>query len=334
LVHPDDDQFIERLDKMVAAGRITKEEAERLRSAEPSMRDDIVREIRLRHARAKLGPAVEDGRVTQAEADDIVGHVASGERPRFLGHLRRGAEGGRSIPGIPVADPSLGLPHTSLARPGRGQPGDFDFHYAVTPPWDIGRPQPAFVALAEAGGVRGRVLDIGCGTGEHALLAAGIGLDATGIDMAEAAIEAAKRKARDRGLKARFLVRDAFDLAALGEQFDTVLDSGLFHIFHDEDRPAFVESLRAVIPAGGRYFMLAFSDRQPGDWGPRRVSQDEIRASFSDGWQIDSIESARFEVTVDSTGQLHLPTPQGGVGVVEVGARDGVHAWLALVTRM
>lgn len=235
----------------------------------------------------------------------------------------------------PVPDPEpRAMAESSPARPGRGQPEDFDFLYTVTPPWDIGRPQPAFVALAQAGTFRGRVLDVGCGTGEHALLAAEFGLDATGIDMASAAIEAAKRKARDRALSARFLVWDAFDLADLEEQFDTVLDSGLFHIFADEDRPAFVDSLRAVIPARGRYIMLSFSDLQAGNWGPRRVTQDEIRASFADGWHIDSIEPARFDITIDPSGQLHLPSHEGGLTPIDVGTRsDCAHAWLAAITR-
>src|SRR5207302_2546084 len=34
------------------------------------------------------------------------------------------------------------------------------------PPWDISQPQPAFVALAQAGRITGKVLDVGCGTGE------------------------------------------------------------------------------------------------------------------------------------------------------------------------
>ncbi len=222
----------------------------------------------------------------------------------------------------------------SPARPGRGRPADFDLLYSVTPPWDLGRPQPALVALAQAGAIRGRVLDVGCGTGEHALMAAELGLDATGIDMATAAIEAAKGKARNRSLNARFLVWDAFELASLDEPFDTVLDSGLFHIFQDEDRPMFVDNLRAVLPAGGRYFMLSFSELQPGDWGPRRVTQDEIRASFADGWRVDSIEPARFDITIDPNGQLHLPSHQGGVDVVDVGTQgDRAHAWLAAITR-
>ena len=36
-------------------------------------------------------------------------------------------------------------------------------------PWDIGRPQPAIVRLAEDGRITGEVIDVGCGTGENAL---------------------------------------------------------------------------------------------------------------------------------------------------------------------
>jgi cyclopropane fatty-acyl-phospholipid synthase-like methyltransferase len=190
------------------------------------------------------------------------------------------------------------VPGALRSRP----PEYFDALYAGTPPWDIGRPQPAFLELARAGVFRGQVLDVGCGTGEHALLAASLGLEATGIDSAPTAIAIAAGKARDRGLTARFLVWNALQVAALDEQFDTVIDCGLFHIFADDDRRAFVHNLRAVIRPGGRYFMLCFSDRQPGDIGPRRVTQDEIRASFSDGWQVDAIEPATIDITSDPTG--------------------------------
>ena len=171
--------------------------------------------------------------------------------------------------------------------------------YLATPPWDIGRPQPVFVRLADEGAIKGRVLDAGCGTGEHAIMLAARGLDVTGVDAAPRAIEAAQTKAVGRGLGARFLVWDALRLGELGEQFDTVIDSGLFHVFDDERRLLYVDSLRAVIHPGGRYFMCCFSDRQPGDWGPRRVTQDEIRTAFADGWKVDSITAERFEINVD-----------------------------------
>ena len=181
---------------------------------------------------------------------------------------------------------------------------DFDSFYAGTAPWDIGHPQPAFLRLAESGQLTGRVLDAGCGTGEHALMCAGLGLQATGIDAAPAAIGLARRKAAERGLDVRFLVWDALDLGGLGEQYDTVIDSGLFHSFEDDDRARLVRSLRATVAPGGRYFLLCFTDQQPGDWGPRRVSQDEIRASFADGWRVEKIEAATFEITLDPGGAL------------------------------
>ncbi|HLW44865.1 MAG TPA: class I SAM-dependent methyltransferase [Acidimicrobiales bacterium] len=177
--------------------------------------------------------------------------------------------------------------------------GDFDAAYLGTPPWDIGRPQDAFVHLAQSGAISGRVLDSGCGTGEHALLAAARGLDATGIDSSPRAISLAKRKAAERGSPARFAVWDALELTALNERFDTVLDCGLFHIFDDDDRARYVEQLGGVLVAGGKYFMLCFSDREPGDWGPRRVTEEELRQSFLAGWTVDSIEPSGLETTLD-----------------------------------
>lgn len=181
-----------------------------------------------------------------------------------------------------------------------GSPPHIGFEAAYRgprPPWDIGRPQPALLALAEAGALVGPVLDVGCGTGEHALLAAKLGLEATGIDAAPSAIAIAERKAAERGLEARFMVADALDLAAIGQRFATVLDSGLFHVFSDPARVRFVEGLRQVVVPGGRYVMLGFSDRQPGIGGPRRLGAAEIRAAFAEGWTIEAIEPAHIETT-------------------------------------
>lgn len=175
-----------------------------------------------------------------------------------------------------------------------------DERYATRPRWDIGRPQPALLALAEAGQVQGRVLDAGCGTGEHALMAARLGLDATGIDLAASALEQAGEKARQRGLKARFLRYDARRLAELGQQFDTVLDCGLFHCFEEEEgRRELAKAVRAVTPEGARYFMMCFSDQQPGTWGPHRVTRAEIETSFTAGWRIDKLERASLDVAFE-----------------------------------
>ena len=189
---------------------------------------------------------------------------------------------------------------------------DFDAMYTGTPPWDIGRPQGSLQAVADAGGLRGRVLDAGCGTGEHALMSAALGLDTTGIDGSPTAIDLARSKATERGIAVRFLVADALNLGSLGETFDTVIDSGLFHVFDDDDRARYVGSLRAATAPGGRVYLLCFSDRFPPGFGPRRVSEEEIRASFSDGWTIEAIDAVGFEVNFSP---------------------DPIPAWLATIDR-
>jgi cyclopropane fatty-acyl-phospholipid synthase-like methyltransferase len=151
------------------------------------------------------------------------------------------------------------------------------------------RPPPA----RPGGARRGAVLDVGCGTGEHALLAASLGLPATGVDRSPAAINLARAKAVARSLDATFVVGDVTELTG---RFDTVVDCGLFHVLDDADRAAFLASLAGVLTRGGTYIMLSFSDRQPGEWGPRRISRDDLLDSVRDGWRIESIDAAEIEV--------------------------------------
>jgi SAM-dependent methyltransferase len=223
---------------------------------------------------------------------------------------------------------------------------------SVPPAWDLGQPQPAFVRLAEQGLLTGTVLDAGCGTGEQTLLAASHGADALGVDVSPLALEIARGKAAARGIpaatggqvgpaaaggqvgpaaaggqvgpaaaggqvgSARFEVADALNLGELGLGFDTIIDSGLFHVFDDESRVRYVTSLASVLRPGGRLYLMCFSDRQPGMFGPRRVSQDELRAAFTDGWTIVAIEAEAFAL---NRGAFGIATAQ---------------AWLATVSRV
>ncbi len=164
-------------------------------------------------------------------------------------------------------------------------------------PWDIGRPQPEFARLAEAGLLTGQLLDAGCGTGEQTLLAAEHGADAFGVDISPRAIGQARAKAAERGVPAQFEVANALYLGELGRAFDTIIDCGVFHTFDDADRAQYVISLAGVLRPGGYCYLMCFSDRQPGTFGPRRVSQDELRASFADGWVVESIAAATFDVS-------------------------------------
>lgn len=169
--------------------------------------------------------------------------------------------------------------------------------YAGQAPWDIGRPQRAFLAVADQ--ITGSVLDAGCGTGEIALFLAGRGCKVTGIDFLEEPIQRARRKAAERGLSVTFLVRDATELIDWPEQFDQVIDCGLFHTLSDEDRKKYVAGLGAVLKLGGRLFLMCFSDQEPGTQGPRRISQQELREAFAGGWAVESIRPAQIEVIPD-----------------------------------
>ena len=170
----------------------------------------------------------------------------------------------------------------------------FETLYAGQPPWDIGKPQRAFIDVADQ--ISGSILDAGCGTGDTALFFAGRGHQVTGIDFLEEPIQRATQKAAERGVPATFLVKDALALKEWPERFDNVIDSGLFHVFGDEDRRRYVEGLATVLKASGRPFLLCFSDGEPGTPGPRRVSKAELHAAFAGGWVVESIEPSRYEV--------------------------------------
>jgi len=144
---------------------------------------------------------------------------------------------------------------------------------------------------------------VGCGTGENAIFFAKRGLEVWAVDAAPLAIEKAERKAALRGAKVTFLVADALRLDRLRKRFETITDCGLFHTLSDEERERFTRSLNSVIEPGGTYLMLCFSEKEPIDWGgPRRVTMEEIRKTFQEGWKVNYIEDARFETAHHTDG--------------------------------
>ncbi len=194
----------------------------------------------------------------------------------------------------------------------------FESAYAGQAPWDIGKPQKPFIDVADR--IAGTVLDAGCGTGDTALFLAGRGCKVTGIDFLDVPIQRAKRKAAERGVQAAFLVKDALTLKDWTERFDNVIDSGLFHVFSDEDRRRYVEGLATVLKPGGRLFLLCFSDEEPGAQGPRRVSKDELHAAFASGWAVESVQPVRVEVRPDLKDMSF--------------SEGGPKAWFAVIRRM
>jgi SAM-dependent methyltransferase/predicted esterase len=210
------------------------------------------------------------------------------------------------------------------ARPNQGSNkmarDRFEEFYQGQPPWDIPGPQPVFVELEKAGKIGKRVLDLGCGTGENALFLASRGHEVRGIDFVEVAIQRAKAKAKDRELNDYFEIGDALKLSKGDRVFDSVVDCGLFHVFTDEERPQYVSSLANVVRPGGHVFIACFSDEEPPGEGPRRVTQQEIRSAFHDGWKVEDVQPARFQTSDHPASRTFSP--------------GGPKAWLATITRV
>lgn len=197
-----------------------------------------------------------------------------------------------------------------------------DAYKSGTAPWVIGEPQPAIVDLERAGLIRGKVLDVGCGAGEHTILLTRLGYDVLGVDYAPSAVEHARRNAEAKGIEARFEVADAMDLGSQG--YDTVLDSALFHIFDQADRTRYVRSLHAACRPGGLVHVLALSDRGRG-FGPQ-VSDADIRGAFGDGWAVESLVESTYRGVVQ-------PAQVDAIGLA-AGSLVDEPAWLARIRRL
>ncbi|CQD04270.1 MULTISPECIES: class I SAM-dependent methyltransferase, partial [Mycolicibacterium] len=202
----------------------------------------------------------------------------------------------------------------------------FDEAYeSGTAPWVIGEPQPAIVELERTGRLGGKVLDVGCGAGEHTMLLTRLGYDVLGIDFSESAVAQARENAARRGVDAHFAVADATRLGETeGPRYDTIVDSALFHVFDDADRPRYVASLHRAARPGATVHVLALSDAGRG-FGPQ-VSEEVIRRAFSQGWELEALETTTYRGVVGAAHAEAIGEP--------VGARVDEPAWLARIRRL
>lgn len=191
--------------------------------------------------------------------------------------------------------------------------------YGKRPPWEIDRPQPAFVAVEAAGLIRGAVYDPGCGTGNTSLYLASKGRTVTAVDFSSAAIATARRKAGERGLDVTFEVADVLEDGGKSGLYDTVVDSGTARMFDPDTLAAYATVLHRLCRPGATAHVLAISDRGmaylqarlaeaiegipaelPKDNG-LRLSVDHVRDGFTaGGWSCESV--------TDSTLNYILPT--------------------------
>ncbi|NHJ21703.1 MAG: class I SAM-dependent methyltransferase [Candidatus Lokiarchaeota archaeon] len=171
----------------------------------------------------------------------------------------------------------------------------FDRRYSGIAPWDYNKPHTVIKELVQKKGINGRVLDMGCGTGNDAIFLALKGFEVVGIDFSTLAIKKAKEKIKDKKLELKFLEEDVFNITSYIGTFDTIIDCGLFHGLTENLKESYVKILSQLLNKKGVFYLLCFSSLMPETFCPQRVSQREINEFFSDGWSIDSIEKRGLE---------------------------------------
>ncbi|MDZ4121177.1 MAG: class I SAM-dependent methyltransferase, partial [Candidatus Cloacimonadaceae bacterium] len=102
----------------------------------------------------------------------------------------------------------------------------------------------------------GKVLDLGCGAGNLSFWLEEKGLQVSGCDISETAIEWAKEAAQDRGSSVAFRVEDATRaLTYASDSFDLVVDNHCLHCIIGDDREQYLKEVERILKPGAFYLL-------------------------------------------------------------------------------
>ena len=192
--------------------------------------------------------------------------------------------------------PSGKLPH-GVKGVGLLEQWDVDYQGKQPPLWDVGRPSGDLINAVESGTLRpGRVVELGCGSGTDAVYLAGRGFEVTGIDIAPTALRLAQQKAIKAGVRVRWLLADVLALPSL-EPFDLIYDRGCYHEVRAINFKAYLEAVGRLSRPGTLFLLLAGNANEMLiDYGPPRVTEEELRADFSALFDFEWLRESRFEI--------------------------------------
>jgi 2-polyprenyl-3-methyl-5-hydroxy-6-metoxy-1,4-benzoquinol methylase len=160
-------------------------------------------------------------------------------------------------------------------------------------PWDTGSPASCLMQLLSPWPkYKGKVLEVGCGTGTNSVWMAEQGFQVTGMDIAAGAVALSQQRAADKGVACTFIEADFFTYPIEEGQFSLLFDRGCFHGMDEEHRSLFTRRAAACLEPGGLWFsLIGNSDQITQEQGPPRLSAVQICASVEPAFEILRLES-------------------------------------------
>jgi ubiquinone/menaquinone biosynthesis C-methylase UbiE len=148
---------------------------------------------------------------------------------------------------------------------------------------------------------KGRILDLGTGPATQAVQLAKRGLQVTGSDVSEAAINRARKVYvhNNKDKEICFIVDDILNSKIKDKSFDYVFDRGCFHILPIQKRPVYIKEINRILDNRGILFLKCFSVKEPRQEGPYKFSENEIKQLFGNDFVIISVKDTVYQGRLD-----------------------------------
>jgi ubiquinone/menaquinone biosynthesis C-methylase UbiE len=148
---------------------------------------------------------------------------------------------------------------------------------------------------------KGRILDLGTGPATQAMQLAKRGLQVTGSDVSEAAINRARKVYvhNNKDKEICFIVDNILNSKIKDKSFDYVFDRGCFHILPIQKRPVYIKEINRILDNRGILFLKCFSVKEPRQEGPYKFSEDEIKQLFGNDFVIISVKDTVYQGRLD-----------------------------------
>lgn len=146
---------------------------------------------------------------------------------------------------------------------------------------------------------KGKFLDLGSGPGTQAIKLYEKGFHVTASDISKTAIEKANELYNNDIKKIDFVVDDILSSNFMKNEFDYIFDRGCFHVISINDRKQYIMEIKRILKDNGILFLKCFSDKEQGDYGPYRFSEDDIKEIFGKGFKIQNIKETVYQGTLN-----------------------------------